>query len=307
MHRRVQNKIFAGALVALVMAPAFASAQTTDTQNQVQSLLQQIQALQMQLKTLLASSTGSWTMSSSANFLNTGQMGKFVCITLGRNLRQGDQGEDVRKLQEMLMGDSDNEFNGTATGFFGPLTMKAMMKFQMRMGIASTTDGSVGPKTRGFFERACGKGLTGQNVGQGVNGLTGQGKIQGGDMMMAIRGTISANNTSSIIVQTDGGSITANITSSTMIKVFVGTSTPPTQGTIADLVVGKNVMVEGKKTSENTMEAVHVAVGDNIPMMKMIRGMKDGNGVYPPPLDINKILRGLGQGGSNDQSGGQNW
>ena len=57
----------------------------------------------------------------------------------------------------MLGEDSENGFHGSPTGFFGPLTAQAMMKFQMRMGIASSTTGSVGPMTRGFFERECGR------------------------------------------------------------------------------------------------------------------------------------------------------
>ena len=65
------------------------------------------------------------------------------------------------KLQVMLKSDSENDFDVNPTGVFGPITKHAMMKFHVRMGIAasSTTDGSVGPLTRGFFNRACGKGL----------------------------------------------------------------------------------------------------------------------------------------------------
>jgi peptidoglycan hydrolase-like protein with peptidoglycan-binding domain len=272
------------------MMPALAIAETSDTQSQIQSLLQQIQALQVQLKTLIASSSMNWKISSSTGMgVPPGQMGKMVCITLNRNLRQGDQGDDVKKLQAMLAEDPENDFHASATGFFGPMTMKAMMKFQMRMGIASSTDGSVGPMTRGFFERRCGKGLDDK-----------QGKMPGGDVMgMALRGTITANNTTNVVVQIENGtSITVNVSASTTVKVFNGTSTPPTAGTVADLVVGKKAMVEGKKNDNGTVDARMIAVGTDLPMIKM---MMDGNdkdkmmqGFMPPKNDNHQ---GPGNGG----------
>jgi hypothetical protein len=91
----------------------------------------------------------------------SGQLGKLACIVLARNLRLGSQGDDVRKLQDLLAQDPENGFTASSTGFFGPLTAHAVITFQLRNGIASTTDGSVGPLTRKFFERRCGKGLGG--------------------------------------------------------------------------------------------------------------------------------------------------
>ncbi len=101
-----------------------------------------------------ASSTMPWGMPP-------GQVGKMLCITLSRNIGPGSQGDDVRKLQEMLAADPSTGFTASATGFFGPMTAKAMMHFQMNNGIASSSTGTVGPLTRGFFERSCGKGLDG--------------------------------------------------------------------------------------------------------------------------------------------------
>jgi len=94
--------------------------------------------------------------------------------------------------------------------------------------------------------------------------------MHGSDMMMNVmwvRGTISANNTSSITVTTDGGSTVVNITASTSIKVFTGTTTAPTMGTITDLIVGKQVMAGGTKNSDGSIQANSIAVGDNLPMM----------------------------------------
>lgn len=89
----------------------------------------------------------------------SGQMGKIACIRILRDLGPGSRGDDVKDLQQMLAEEAENGFVGTTTGYYGPMTMKAMMRFQQRHGIASTTIGTVGPLTRGFFERKCGKGL----------------------------------------------------------------------------------------------------------------------------------------------------
>jgi len=130
-------------------------------QDKIRLLLQQIATLQLQLAQLIAGRFGGTL--DNPPFIPPGQIGKIACIELGRNLRHGDRGDDVMKLQVMLRGDPENGFNVEPTGVFGPITMKAMMKFQMRMRIASSTDGSVGPLTRGFFNRACGKGLIKQD------------------------------------------------------------------------------------------------------------------------------------------------
>ncbi len=304
----MHKKIITGFLVAATLLPVFAFAEvstTTNNSTQIQALIQQITLLQQQLKNLMSQRMGSttgenkgWTSGSSTPWgMPPGQMGKLACITLSRNLRQGDQGDDVKSLQEMLQQDTSSGFSASATGFFGPMTMKAMMKFQMNNGIASSTDGSVGPLTRGFFERRCGKGLDG-----------GMGKMQSGDMwMMAIRGTVAANNTSNITVTTNSGTITANVTASTSIKVFASTSTPPTTGTIADVVVGKTVTVQGKKISDTAMDALMIGVGDNVPMMKMQGGPNDNGGPGKPPMGMMPINGGQGQGAYPGDGQPRNW
>jgi peptidoglycan hydrolase-like protein with peptidoglycan-binding domain len=63
------------------------------------------------------------------------------------------------KLQEILVADPASGFSGTPTGFFGTITMKAVIKFQTHNGISSSSKGFFGPMSRGFLERSCGKGL----------------------------------------------------------------------------------------------------------------------------------------------------
>lgn len=292
------GKMVAGMLLVGMTIPVIASAETStngglsaETQAQIQTLLTQIKALQTQLKNIVASSTPSkgWSNgTSTGQWMPPGQIGKAACIALSRNLRQGDQGEDVKSLQQLLKEDGDNGFTGTPTGFFGPLTARAMIKFQMKNGIASSTDGAVGPLTRGFFERRCGKGLDEK-----------QGKMPGDSMGMAVRGTISTNNTSSITIQTNAGPLIVHITGSTTIKIFVGTSTP-TIGSISDLTVGKNVVAEGKRNADGSMLAKMIGVGDNVPMMKMEDDEHKG------PQGIMPTLKGP-QHGPGTNGGPQNW
>lgn len=293
-------------MVAVFAAPVMVSADTqtttglsTEVQTQIQALLTQIKTLQEQIRTLVASSSSNMNwggmMGSTTNAWNAGQMGKAACITINRTLRQGDQGDDVKSLQQMLANDPDSDFHGSATGFFGPLTAKAMAMFQMKNGIASSSDGTVGSLTRGFFERRCGKGLDGM-----------QGKIQGGMMNMAwAAGSISANNTTSITITTDGGSTVANITASTSIKIFAGTSTPPTAGTISDLVVGKKVRVTGQKNSDGSIQAMMIDVGDMLPPAPMMKDLKDDKGGMRPQ-GMMPTLNGP-QHGPGMNGGPQNW
>ncbi len=66
-------------------------------------------------------------------------------LQLLRQLRQGMSGDDVKVLQNILAGDPDVYPEGLITGTFGPLTSKAVKKFQEKFGLESV--GNVGPKT----------------------------------------------------------------------------------------------------------------------------------------------------------------
>jgi peptidoglycan hydrolase-like protein with peptidoglycan-binding domain len=276
----MRRNTIAAFVAAIMFAPLLTAAQTTsDTQAQMQAILSQIKALQEQLRTLVGSSTGTgqkpWMQGEGE--MNRGQMGKMVCIGLQRNLRQGMQGDDVKKLQDMLS-QEDVGFTASPNGFFGPMTARAMVKFQMKMGIASSTDGSVGPMTRGFFERRCGKGLMQGNDGmmQGPNGMRPE-----KDIMMkgaGAMGTIASVSGLSFTVTTQNGEMkTVTFTASTTIQVFTGTTTPPSSGSAADITVGKQVMAGGKTNANGTIEAMHIGIG--FPKPPMMPGMQGQNGM----------------------------
>jgi len=100
---------------------------------QIQAILKQIAILQAKLAELLA------------------QQQKY---TFTKNLKYGDRGEDVKHLQEILIKEGCLR-KGLATGWFGPLTFKAVICFQEKYaseilypaGLKKGT-GFVGPRTR---------------------------------------------------------------------------------------------------------------------------------------------------------------
>ncbi len=73
------------------------------------------------------------------------------CVSLSRSLSYGSQGSDVYTLQNFLIG--QGLMNASATGYFGPITQSAVMRFQSMHGIAAT--GVVGPITRGAMGQNC--------------------------------------------------------------------------------------------------------------------------------------------------------
>ncbi|CAN5127457.1 hypothetical protein BH11PAT3_BH11PAT3_2450 [soil metagenome] len=93
-------------------------------------------------------------MGTSTSYMKKGDMNRSMCAPIARNLGLGSRGEDVKELQKMLATDP-TLFNASSTGFFGKETARAMMMFQMKNGIATSTTGDVGPKTREFFKRQC--------------------------------------------------------------------------------------------------------------------------------------------------------
>jgi peptidoglycan hydrolase-like protein with peptidoglycan-binding domain len=122
------KKILMFAMLVMVFGGVhFASAETAfttgaNTQAQIdaiKNLTEQIKALQTERKTLVS--------------------------TLVTQLKQGSKGDAVTTLQSLLALDPSIYPEGRVTGFFGPLTAKAVRKFQEKNGLEQV--GNVGPKT----------------------------------------------------------------------------------------------------------------------------------------------------------------
>jgi len=71
-------------------------------------------------------------------------------LAFTQDLKLGDSGDDVKRLQEELK--KFNLFRTEATGFYGEVTQNAVIKFQQKKGIIeeknSSGSGTFGPKTR---------------------------------------------------------------------------------------------------------------------------------------------------------------
>src|SRR3989344_1972672 len=123
-------------IVFVALFPFVASALTAEEITaQIRALLAQVTQLQEQLKSLQGTQPPTKTPPPSR-----------VCPQILRTLNQGIRGADVSELQAYL--------GVSQTGYFGPLTANAVMKFQSEEGISRV--GTVGPQTRAAFTRRCG-------------------------------------------------------------------------------------------------------------------------------------------------------
>ncbi len=114
------------ALVGFGQAQATTTATTT-----ISSLLEQLSALQTQLQELRSQQ-------------------QTIIADLTRNLSLGASGDDVKALQEFLASQPGVYPEKLATGYFGPLTLNAVKKFQKINGLEAV--GNVGPLTRNLIK-----------------------------------------------------------------------------------------------------------------------------------------------------------
>lgn len=127
---------FVFALVLGVASPSGIFAQTSSIQTQLDMIAQltkQIQDLQNQIRALQQKTV-------ELRIQQRDQVSE-----LAKNLRQGSTGDDVKILQALLAADPEVYPEGLITGLYGPLTTKAVKKFQSKHGIEQA--GVVGPKT----------------------------------------------------------------------------------------------------------------------------------------------------------------
>ena len=144
-------------VIGLLMAPGlYVSAQSPSNDNdalilqleeQIQQLLDQVESLRAQLHV------------ARGEVVEVRQE-----LQLTRSLFKGSSGDDVEELQQFLKQFPDVYPEGLTTGYFGPLTEKAVKKFQKKYGIEQV--GIVGPKTRAQLHKLVGK--TASSVPQGI-------------------------------------------------------------------------------------------------------------------------------------------
>lgn len=134
----IKTLLASGVALGLILsaAPVPAFAETTVSASatvQMQTMLQQIKELQDKLAEL-TKKRGETTVELKE------------AIAVAAELRAGMTSEEVKALQEILAADPDIYPEGIVSGFYGPLTAKAVAKFQKKHGIEG--EASVGMKTR---------------------------------------------------------------------------------------------------------------------------------------------------------------
>src|SRR3989344_91566 len=113
----------AALLVVGVMAfPFVSSAQSADVQALINSLLQQVRALQAQLAAIIAAQGGGGGYTTGG-------------CQFSRDLAFGAQGNDVSCLQQLLARDPSVYPEGNVTGYFGSLTMAAVQRYQLKYAL----------------------------------------------------------------------------------------------------------------------------------------------------------------------------
>ncbi len=110
-------------------------AQIQSLQSELSQVLAQIQTMQSKLMQLTAQVAA---MQGGSTAVQSGSYQFFSPLSLGST------GADVTALQKLLT--AKGYYSGSATGYYGTLTMEAVMKYQAAHGI--TPLGNVGPATR---------------------------------------------------------------------------------------------------------------------------------------------------------------
>ncbi|MFZ2555985.1 MAG: peptidoglycan-binding protein, partial [Minisyncoccia bacterium] len=118
--------------------------------SQIQALLNQINALKAQIAQIIAAQMGGGTNATST---------PNGCYGFWRDLKRGDNGDDVKELQQQLAHSDPTLFPpGLVNGLFGPKTEAALKMLQKRFDIDASGTGFFGSKSRGHFAAKCSQG-----------------------------------------------------------------------------------------------------------------------------------------------------
>ncbi len=125
----------------------------TGVMAQIQALLAQINALKAQIAQLVTGQIGGGSGTGTTTPPVIGPGGKICVNSVGRDIRRGDYGDDVKDLQKFLAKHPSIYPEGIVNGFYGPLTIQAVKRWQKQNGIEGT--GFFGPMTRKFWREHC--------------------------------------------------------------------------------------------------------------------------------------------------------
>jgi hypothetical protein len=130
--------VIGATLVALFGASFVAYAQTTTPSLEAENA-------QLKAKIIELESTIAMYKEQIAQFQTNNKALFMKNLQLTSQLKQGMSGAGVKQLQAVLATDPDLLSKQNITGFFGPITAKAVEKFQRHFGLDPV--GAVGPRT----------------------------------------------------------------------------------------------------------------------------------------------------------------
>lgn len=175
----MQNSLRFALVGLLLLTPLAASAATVaELQAQAAALLVQVQALQAQYSGSSAAATGA-------------------CPNLTRSLSRGISGNDVLRLQTFLARDPSIYPEAILSGYFGPLTERAVQRWQVRYGVISSGPGYgiAGPRTAAAIALQCAGGYGGILPEATVGGFISVSPIQGAaPLTVGVTATVNTPN-----------------------------------------------------------------------------------------------------------------
>jgi len=157
---------FALLLTFGIGSPAKGQERVTASPEQIQELRQRISELVIQLNELRARFAvlrGGVTNSATDQPTTDQPTTNRPALKLWRVIHQGEDGDDVRLIQKLLATDSDLYPEGLETGYFGPLTTLALLRFQSRADLPRT--GIVDGPTRDKLNQILAAGVPGTGTG----------------------------------------------------------------------------------------------------------------------------------------------
>ncbi len=164
--------VFVAGGVALM--PGRSSADTDQSifdklQNQIQVLLKQVQDLQKQLELIRNGTTPVQPVIIQPIYPVTPTTPiSIVCPELPKIIKFGQIGDEVKNIQKFLAQDKSVYPQGLTTGYFGPMTEKALEKFQKKYNLKET--GELDDDTKDVLEKVIGPTIGSTTIGGSSGG-----------------------------------------------------------------------------------------------------------------------------------------
>lgn len=255
--------LLAAVLYLGVAGAGVAMAQEAATDSTIAALQAQINQLTQLVQSLQAEVTASVSGGTTGGAVAAPEPTQTAAVDLSFNiaLSAGMSGEEVSVLQGFLAADPEIYPEGLVTGYFGPLTEKAVQKFQEKYGVVSggvAGYGTFGPKTREKAMAVASATAGSAAVSEGsVAPITGTTSALS-PSSAAVQGTASSLSISSSAV-TAGSSaltITESTTSTTTLSSGSSVSTSGTATGVATASQSAGSSLTGSTSSVSTSPTV---------------------------------------------------